>query len=51
MYYLKIQGKKRRPEGVSLTEIVNAYSDSFVFSLVRLQEELIELNRRYGYAK
>jgi len=58
MYYLKIDGKKVRPEKVTQVDLFNElgrrlmvcdYNNTIrVNSLV---SELIELNRRYSYAQ
>jgi hypothetical protein len=53
MYYLKIDGKKVRPEDLSTIDLIRI-SDHSTLTFGKLHElkyELIMLNRRYGYAK
>jgi hypothetical protein len=53
MYYLKIDGKKVRPEDVDTLSLyrVEGFSYRSFKQLHKLKYELIMLNRRYGYAK
>lgn len=52
MYYLKINGKKVRPEDVTVVDILlSSPYPKFQQDLIDLRIELIMLNRRYGYAK